>query len=567
MSSEFIGMRRKLSRLSFFNSGHRSSFDHNASISQSPSKAITHNALLGITHNDANEEEQIFLRKEKDKAIKILLAKSGESIYMGATSIFILQIFVGVFYAIFVWSPRNEYYSANVDLTSMYLKFNSLNVMILLGFGFIHVKSKKSALTSVVFTFVFYILTFELSYLTNLFWRAAYANSFVYSGAATFTAYELYHCAYAGMAVVITHGMVHDSITFTEMIVIASVETVVFSFFLEYVAPSLDLFDPGYTYLIHIFAAYFGVGVSYVVGAPYTEFKESSYLNPEICLFGTLFLYIYWPSFVGGSYTSNSPEAQHSFLNTIIAMNASAITSFVFSPLFSKGGKFRVEDVRTSTIAGGIVTGAVCTIPMSPYFVIILGTAAGLVSVLSNRYVDEFLFYKLGIHDSNGNHSTHGVVGILGALVSVGLIDYHSMYETDDDTFSDTKYASWKNGVMIPIVVFTSLFFGMLAGFIGQMVFLLEKSEVVCENSEKGFFKFDDYELLSNDFTYFEVAEGHEMPSPTFYTGSRRSDAQSFPGGSRRGQTKEPAEDTGLLSGDAIDRVAELAGGGPMWQV
>lgn len=125
-----------------------------------------------------------------------------------------MQLFILLFYGIFVYSPENEYYSATTDLTSMYLKFNSLIIMIILGFGLIHVKSKKSSLTTVVFTFVFYIITFEFSFLTNLFWKAIYANSFSYTGGAVFTAYELYHCAYAGMAVVITYGILNDSVTF-----------------------------------------------------------------------------------------------------------------------------------------------------------------------------------------------------------------------------------------------------------------------------------------------------------------------------------------------------------------
>lgn len=349
------------------------------------------------------------------------------------------------------------------------------------------------------------------------------------------------------------------------MLVIAVVETITFSFLLEYVAPSLDLFDPGYTYLIHIFAAYFGIGVSLINGVPFEKWKVTSELNPDISLFGTLFLYIYWPSFVGGTYTANSHEAQHSFINTILAMNASAISSFVFSPIFSRSGKFRVEDIRTSTIAGGIITGAVCIIPMSPFFVISIGTLAGFISILSNRFLEEYLFNELGIYDSNGNHSTHGVVGILGAFVSVFIIDYHSKYETDDDTFTNTNYASWKNGIMIPIVVFTSLFAGILGGIISQQANYFElilADNKLSSNESSGqmdferYFDHNDFEVLSNDVTYFEVPANHELPVPSGYTKhSRTLDyIASHLGGtsakldSQAEQANETAENTRLLN-------------------
>lgn len=212
-----------------------------------------------------------------------LKSRSAKSIFMSAIGIILFQAFMILMYGIFVFDPENEYYSATTDLTSMYIRFNALTIMAILGFGLIHVKTKKNSLTTLGFSFILYIISFEWGFLTNLFWGAVYTNDFTYGGAATFTAYELYKCAYAGMTIVITYGLLSDNITFFQMIIVAFFETFFFSFIMEYVAPSMNLFDPGYTYLIHMVAAYFGVGVSLMNGVPFDKWRITTTLNPEIC--------------------------------------------------------------------------------------------------------------------------------------------------------------------------------------------------------------------------------------------------------------------------------------------
>jgi ammonium transporter Rh len=71
----------------------------------------------------------------------------------------------------------------------------------------------------------------------------------------------------------------------------------------------IGLTDIGGTYLDHMFGAYFGLSISLVLGKPPAEPEMGN--SPDIfALIGTLFLWIYWPSFVAGAAVADSEQQQ-----------------------------------------------------------------------------------------------------------------------------------------------------------------------------------------------------------------------------------------------------------------
>ena len=53
---------------------------------------------------------------------------------------------------------------------------------------------------------------------------------------------------------------------------------------------------------------------------------------------GTIFLWLYWPSFNGGG--AYGDEQHRAYLNTYLSLAACAVVTFAFSAFFDKKGKF-----------------------------------------------------------------------------------------------------------------------------------------------------------------------------------------------------------------------------------
>jgi ammonium transporter Rh len=81
----------------------------------------------------------------------------------------------------------------------------------------------------------------------------------------------------------------------------------VFYAFNEYIVlHEIGAADIGASMIVHMFGAVFGLAVSYVIGpknAGQSAHCGDSYNSNLIAMIGTLFLFIYWPSFNAGFVT------------------------------------------------------------------------------------------------------------------------------------------------------------------------------------------------------------------------------------------------------------------------
>ena len=96
----------------------------------------------------------------------------------------------------------------------------------------------------------------------------------------------------------------------------------------------LKVTDIGGTYSVHMFGCYFGLAVAWVLGRPYSE-PAGGHISDLFSLIGTVFLWVYWPSFVSGYTPSNSAEQQHALVNTILALLASTVMAYCGSSMFA----------------------------------------------------------------------------------------------------------------------------------------------------------------------------------------------------------------------------------------
>lgn len=130
---------------------------------------------------------------------------------------------------------------------------------------------------------------------------------------------------------------------------------------------------------------------------------------------GTLFLWMFWPSFNGALATDN---AQHrALLNTVISIASSCVAAFLISSLTHKG-KYEMEDILNATLAGGVIIGSVADIAVSPVWPLLIGFIGGIVSAFGFYKINPALTKRLGLHDTCGVHYLHGIPGVIAGIIS-----------------------------------------------------------------------------------------------------------------------------------------------------
>lgn len=100
---------------------------------------------------------------------------------------------------------------------------------------------------------------------------------------------------------------------------------------------------------------------------------------------GTLFLWVFWPSFNGGLVSGE--EQYRAVINTYLCLASCTVTAFVISSLVNHERKFDMVHVQNSTLAGGVAVGSVANLMLHPFGAMLVGMAAGTLSVLGYKYL------------------------------------------------------------------------------------------------------------------------------------------------------------------------------------
>jgi len=174
--------------------------------------------------------------------------------------------------------------------------------------------------------------------------------------------------------------------------------------------------DMGGSMYIHAFGAYYGLAIAYVFSTPKSSIRtnnHSYYTSDTFSLIGTIFLWMFWPSFnaamgIGG-------QQHRVVINTVLSLCASAAVTFSYSALLNDG-KFEIVEIQNATLAGGVAIGCSSDLVIGPWGALLIGFVAGTISTFGFKYLTPYLEKKIGLHDTAGIHNLHGMPGILGAL-------------------------------------------------------------------------------------------------------------------------------------------------------
>ncbi|XP_049675711.1 blood group Rh(CE) polypeptide [Accipiter gentilis] len=362
--------------------------------------------------------------------------------------LFLEAVLIILFY--FLFSGRDAHVS-----TISYPAFQDVNHMVIFGFGFFLTFLKRYGFSSTGFNLLIIVLGVQCSVLIEHLLGFRIHKREDEDGLKRIT-----KAAVSMTAVVISTGAVLGKANPVQLILMAVVEIIAFHMSRWINITSLRISDSISMMHVHLFGAYFGLAVSsrFSEPSPRTEKNASTPKSDLLSMLGTLFLWVFWPSFNSVLLEKNNTKAIY---NTYFALAVSAVTAFVLSLLTAKDGKFRMTDIHSAVLAGGVTVGYAADIIKYPWIAMILGLLASGIAVLGSYCLQRCLHPALKIHDASGIHFTFGLPGVLGALAQVVLSALENWTES-----SRLDYL-----VMIPIGAFClTISVALITGFITGLI-------------------------------------------------------------------------------------------------
>ncbi|KAM6081989.1 ammonium transporter Rh type A isoform 1-T1 [Chlamydotis macqueenii] len=321
----------------------------------------------------------------------------------------LLEVIIIVLFGIFVEYDNTE---TSQDL---YPFFQDVHVMIFVGFGFLMTFLKKYGFSSVGINMLIAAFGLQWGTLMQGFWDLDRGKIHV-------NIKSMINADFSTASALISFGAVLGKTSPVQMLILTILEITIFACNEHLVTKVLQATDTGASMTIHTFGAYFGLAVTLVLYRPGLKNKheneESTYHSDIFAMIGTLFLWLFWPSF-NSAITSEQIYRIKAIVNTYYSLAACTVVTFALSSLVEKRGKFSMVLIQNATLAGGVAVGTCADLPIHPFAAMCIGSIAGIISVLGFHFLSPFLASKLNIQDTCGVHNLHGLPGILGGIAGI----------------------------------------------------------------------------------------------------------------------------------------------------
>ncbi|KAM6432782.1 ammonium transporter Rh type A [Rhynochetos jubatus] len=321
----------------------------------------------------------------------------------------LLEAIIIVLFGIFVE------YDNSVTSEDLYPFFQDVHVMIFVGFGFLMTFLKKYGFSSVGINMLIAVFGLQWGTLMQGFWHMK-------GGKIHVNINSMINADFSTATALISFGAVLGKTSPLQMLILTILEVTIFACNEHLVTKVFQATDVGASMTIHAFGAYFGLAVTLVLYRPGLKNKheneESTYHSDLFAMIGTLFLWLFWPSFNSAIAQDRSHQIR-AIVNTYYSLAACAAVTFALSSLVDQRGKFSMVLIQNATLAGGVAVGTCADLPIYPFVAMFIGSLAGIISVLGFHYLSPLLASKLNVQDTCGVHNLHGLPGILGGIASI----------------------------------------------------------------------------------------------------------------------------------------------------
>ncbi|XP_067314544.1 rh family, C glycoprotein, like 1 [Pseudorasbora parva] len=313
---------------------------------------------------------------------------------------------------------RRKNISTNLenDFYYRYPSFQDVHVMIFVGFGFLMTFLKRYSFGGVGFNFL--IAAFGIQ------WALLMQGWFHYLDSADWKIKigieNLINADFCVAGCLIAYGACLGKVSPVQLMVLTLFGVTLFAVEEYIILELLHVKDAGGSMVIHTFGAYYGLTISWILYRPMLSqskhLQGSVYHSDVFAMIGTLFLWMFWPSF--NSAIADHGDGQHrAVINTYLALASSVLTTFAISSLLQKHGKLDMVHIQNATLAGGVAMGTASEFMITPYGSLIVGFCSGIVSTLGYRFLTPFMEKTLKIQDTCGVHNLHAMPGVIGGIV------------------------------------------------------------------------------------------------------------------------------------------------------
>ncbi|XP_056616236.1 rh blood group, D antigen isoform X2 [Triplophysa dalaica] len=305
----------------------------------------------------------------------------------------------------------------------LYAEFQDVHVMIFLGFGFLATFLVRYGFSGSGFNMLVAAMAIQWSVLMNGFLLPQrHHNREIYINMKSVIEAEL--CAASAL---IAMGAVHGKLNPVQLLLMALLEVTGFVVN-QWILQTLLRADLLYSImLLHIFGGFFGVMASWVLHRdrikPKHEKEKTDRRTGLFSMLGTLFLWIFWPSFNAAVvYQKWDRGLKLSVIyGTYLSLAVSVVVAMTVSMLTSSKGKMNMVHVQGSVLSGGVAIGVAMTAVHTPWIAMTIGLCAALLSSLGFRYMKGHMLLAFECHDTCGVLNVHAIPGILGWLAHLFL--------------------------------------------------------------------------------------------------------------------------------------------------
>ncbi|XP_020497181.1 ammonium transporter Rh type A [Labrus bergylta] len=297
----------------------------------------------------------------------------------------------------------------------LYPMFQDVHVMIFIGFGFLMTFLKRYGFSSVGVNLLLAAFGLQWGLLMQGFWHME-------DGKIKVSIFKIINADFSTATVLISFGAVLGKTSPVQLLIMTVLEITIFSINEHLVANVLGANDVGASMIIHAYGAYFGLAVARVLYRPGLrnghENDGSVYHSDLFAMIGTVFLWMFWPSF-NSAIADPGYTQLTAVVNTYLSLATCVLSAYAISSLVEHRGKLDMVHIQNATLAGGVAVGTCADMDIGPFGAMLIGLVAGIISTLGFKYLSPILASNLGIQDTCGVHNLHGMPGILGGLAGI----------------------------------------------------------------------------------------------------------------------------------------------------
>ncbi|XP_068167102.1 ammonium transporter Rh type C 2 [Antennarius striatus] len=342
---------------------------------------------------------------------------------------FVWQIAMIVLFGVFIrydeesdthWEEYRIAHNLSSDIENdfyfRYPSFQDVHVMIFVGFGFLMTFLRRYSFGGVGFNFL--IAAFGLQW--ALLMQGWFHSLNLETGKITIGVESLINADFCCAGSLIAYGALLGKVSPVQLLVVTLFGVTLFAVEEYIILSLLHCRDAGGSMVIHAFGGYYGLAISWVLYRPNLHLSKrlgaSVYHSDVFAMIGTLFLWMFWPSF--NSAITDHGDGQHrAAINTYLALASCVLTSVAISSMFQNRGKLDMVHIQNATLAGGVAMGTAAEFLITPYGSLIVGFCCGIISTFGYVKVTPFLEKYLKLQDTCGVHNLHAVPGMLGGFI------------------------------------------------------------------------------------------------------------------------------------------------------